>query len=125
MISVDAIAYDDRPGYCWRCNAIPAPNPLGCCDPCMADLRTGKVHRGTVDMEQVARSLEPFFRANAEAMRRLTVVFGRVAKSLVRIMETAGYRYVDGHGWLLDPNHDPRTFGPRPGSLRRRGHSHR
>jgi hypothetical protein len=40
-MSVDAEPYDLQPGYCWRCNAVPAPGSLGCCDACAADLRAG------------------------------------------------------------------------------------
>jgi hypothetical protein len=124
-MTIDAVDYDLRPGYCWRCNAVPAPNPLGACDPCVADLRAGKVRREASDMERLARSLEPLIRANTEAMLRLKESFSRAAKSIVRAMEGAGFRYVEGHGWLPNPERDPRTFGPRPGSLRRTSRSHR
>lgn len=124
-MTADAMDYDLRPGYCWRCNAVPAPNPLGCCDPCVADLRAGKTRREATDMEQLARSLAPFIRANTEALRRLRESFNRVAKNMTRVMRDAGFEYIEGHGWLLDADHDPRAFGPRPGSLRRTGRSHR
>jgi hypothetical protein len=123
-MSIDAIAYDQRPGYCWRCNAVPALGSLGCCDKCVADLRAGGMSPPIPsvtgeDLQRLATSLAPTFRAFGASMRRVVLAVQPAIKQMAATMEAAGFRYVEGHGWLPDPDHDPRTFGPPPGSLRR------